>query len=204
MSPRPGVRLEYLVTLGLLAAGGVLGLIARSQPWGSADVASSFTVTSITVNGGDLAPLVSGAPFVALAAVVLVPAVRTVGRRIAGGVLAVLGVAMTVNVLVVSTSLADRVYRWIIRAPDVGEQVGTVSTSPAWAVVAVVSALLVLVAGVLVLLNGPRWPSMGARYERQASVGQPPGTTPATSDDSTPPSAAQAWDALDRGDDPTT
>lgn len=187
MTTPSAVRREYLLTLGLLAVGGVLGLVARSQTWGSAEVASSFNATSITVTGGDLAPLVSGAPLVALAAIVLVPAVRTVGRRIAGCVLAALGAAMMLNVLVVSTDLTDQVYRWIIRTPEIGEQVGPVTTAPSWPVLAVAGALCMVAAGVLVLLHGPRWPSMGRRYERPAS-NQP----------------VQAWDALDRGDDPTT
>jgi hypothetical protein len=46
---------------------------------------------------------------------------------------------------------------------------------------------LLAATGVLVAVRGPRWPALGARYEA-------PG----------PMSERDAWDALDRGEDPTT
>lgn len=200
----PSAKREYLAVLGLLAAGGGLGLVARAQSWGTAEVASSFTATSTTVSGADLAPLVSATPLVALAAVVLIPAVRRLGRRIAGGALALLGAATLVSVVVVGSDLEERTRRWITSVPDQSDSVQDLSTSPIWVVAAGVGAVLVLAVGVVVAFRGPRWPSMGVRYERpggrrRGSAGTAPG-----GNDGRVGSSAQAWDALDRGDDPTT
>lgn len=46
---------------------------------------------------------------------------------------------------------------------------------------------LLAAAGVLVAVRGPRWPALGAKYEAPAA-----------------PTDRDAWDALDRGEDPTT
>jgi membrane protease YdiL (CAAX protease family) len=54
-------------------------------------------------------------------------------------------------------------------------------------------AVAAVVAGGWIAVRGPRWPSMGRRYERTP---QPPPAERLTS--------RETWDALDRGDDPTT
>jgi hypothetical protein len=60
--------------------------------------------------------------------------------------------------------------------------------STAWPALTAAGGLLVLAGGVAAALRGHRWPGMGARYERAPkSAG---GTT-------------DAWNALDRGEDPT-
>ncbi|WP_129663207.1 Trp biosynthesis-associated membrane protein [Phytoactinopolyspora endophytica] len=185
-------RRAYISALLMLAAGGGLGLLASGRPWASAEVPSSFAVDSMDVSGNDLAPLVSAVPLVALAAVVLVPAVRSLGRRVAGAILAVLGAVMAVVSLVVSADVPGRAERWIASTPEHSGQVQQLSTSPAWALLTALAGLLVAVGGVLVAWRGPQWPSMGARYER-----------PDRKRRETPVSSAQTWDALDRGDDPT-
>lgn len=196
MSPAP--RREYLGSLVLLAAGGVLGLVAASRPWGSAEVSSSLSVTSTTVSGSDLVPLAPAVALVALAAVVAVPAVRRLGRRVVGAVLAVLGLVQAVLAALALTDLAGRVRDWFESSPDGPAPAGEITTSPAWAVAVVVAGLLVTAAGALVAVHGPGWPAMGARYERPAggeraekAAGRPAEGNRAT------------WDALDRGDDPT-
>ncbi|NDL55459.1 Trp biosynthesis-associated membrane protein [Phytoactinopolyspora mesophila] len=197
------LKREYLAALGLLAAGGVLGLVARGQTWGSAEVPSAFTVTVADVSGADLAPFVSAVPFVALAAVLLVPAVRRIGRRVAGAVLVILGAAAIVNAAVVGSDLSARTQRWIAGSADHSGSIEAVTTSAGWVIAAGLGAFAVVVAGLLVAVRGPVWPGMGSRYERPSkqSSGEPgpdrPGTESAVVD------AADTWDALDRGDDPT-
>lgn len=194
----PAARREYTGALLLLAAGGVLGLVAASRPWGTARLSSSLSVTSTTVSGSDLLPLVPAAALVALAAVVAVPAVRRVGRRIVGGVLAVLGVLQAVLAAVVLPDLGGRVRDWLAASPDDLGSAADVTTSPGWAVAVAVAGLLVAAAGALVTVHGPGWPSMGARYERTGSRPrrEPAARKPAEGNRAT-------WDALDRGDDPT-
>ncbi|WP_157987553.1 TIGR02234 family membrane protein [Jiangella endophytica] len=193
----PQVRREYLGALLLLAAGGVLGLVAASRPWGTGEQSSSLSVTSTTVSGSDLLPLAPAVALVALAAVVAVPAVRRVGRRIVGVVLAVLGAVQAVMAAVVLPDLSGRVSDWLATGPEAAGPVDSVSTSPVWPVAVVVAGLLVLLAGLLVAVRGPSWPSMGARYER--SGGRAPRRAPKPAEGN-----RATWDALDRGDDPTS
>ncbi|SED80593.1 TIGR02234 family membrane protein [Jiangella alba] len=193
----PSARREYAGALLLLAAGGVLGLVAASRPWGSGEQSSSLSVTSDTVSGSDLLPLAPAAALVALAAVVAVPALRRAGRRVVGGVLAVLGVVQAVMAVLVLPDLAGRVSDWLTTGPESAGPVDSVSTSPVWAVAVALAGLLVALAGLLVAVRGPSWPSMGSRYERTA--GRASRRAPAK-----PAEGNRAtWDALDRGDDPT-
>jgi hypothetical protein len=62
----------------------------------------------------------------------------------------------------------------------------------AWPVLCAIGGLAVAAAGAAALARGQRWPAMGARYERPAGRS---GERPAT--------PTGAWDALDRGEDPT-
>ena len=66
-----------------------------------------------------------------------------------------------------------------------------VQVHPWWPLV-VVFGLLAVGCGLLVVLRGRAWPSLGSKYERRESEGTAHQRTP-----------AQAWDALDRGLDPT-
>lgn len=194
----PSARREYLGALVLLAAGGVLGLVAASRSWGSAEVSSSLSVTSTTVSGSDLVPLAPAVALVALAAVVAVPAVRRLGRRIVGAVLAVLGAVQAVLAALALPDLAGRVRDWLESSPDGLGSAEQISTSPGWAVAVVVAGLLVTAAGALVAVRGPGWPAMGSRYERPGGPRrEKPAARPADGN-------RAAWDALDRGDDPTT
>ncbi|PZF84369.1 Trp biosynthesis-associated membrane protein [Jiangella anatolica] len=186
-------RREYLGALLLLAAGGVLGLVAAGRTWGTGAESSSLSVTETSVSGSDLLPLAPAVALVALAAVVAVPAVRRLGRRIVGGVLAVLGAAQAVMAVVVLPDLDGRVADWLAGSPESAGPVESVATTPLWPVAVALAGLLVALAGLLVALRGPSWPSMGARYER---AGRAARAKPAAGNRAT-------WDALDRGDDPT-
>lgn len=198
---RRAARREFLAVLLTLAAGGVLGLVAAGRPWGSVALHSSFAQTSASVSGNDLVPLASAVPLVALAAVILIPAVRGTGRRVVGAVLILLAAATAVATAAAAADLTGRIERWVVSTPDHGGAAGEISTTPAWPVTGVCASVVVLVVGVLVVLRGPRWPGMGSRYERPDSrrtAGQ--GGAGA---DGAAASPAEAWDALDRGDDPT-
>lgn len=181
-------RSEYFGTLLLLVAGGGLGLLASSRVWGSGMAASSLSPSVEEVTGNDLVPLASGVSLVALAAVVVVPAVRRLGRRIVGGVLILLGGGVAIATWMVAVSLDQRILDWIGSDPassGADSSVGEVSSSPLWAVALLVAGLLIWGAGVLVAVRGSSWPAMGVRYERPAARPR------------------DAWDALDRGDDPS-
>lgn len=184
---------QYLLTLATLAAAGVVGLTAASRTWGTAQLPSSSlsTVNATTVSGSDLVPLAPAASLVAMAAVVAVPAVRRVGRRVIGAVVAALGGVLMVTAAMAVRDLEGRIESWVTSSPGMPASVEDVSISPVWAFVQAGAGAMVLVAGLLVAVQGPSWPGMGSKYERR-----PAG-------DAAPSGNREAWDALDRGDDPT-
>lgn len=195
-------RREQALALVALAAGGALGFGAASRTWGTATLDSGLSDTRISVTGGDLLPLTTAISLVALAAVVAVPAVRRAGRRIIGGVLALLGAVQAVTAEVAVLRLDERVASWV--ASDAGESTGgsasEVATSPGWGLAVVAAGALILAAGLLAAVRGPSWPAMGARYERPDRAGEP-GSRAEPSEEA--PNARETWDALDRGHDPT-
>lgn len=192
-------RREYLGALAMLVAGGALGLAASSQTWGTAEVPSALTPEVVDVSGNDLVPLASGVSLVALAAVVAVPATRKIGRRLVGGALLLAGAGLTIVALVPAQALDDRVRDWAASDSSLEDPTATIrpdilSTSPQWPFALMLAGLLVWGAGVLVAVRGPSWPALSSRYDRPDRSGR--------SGDGAP--ARDTWDALDRGDDPTT
>jgi len=193
-------RRQYLATLLLLAAGGVLGFAAASRPWGSARMPSSLSqATEVTVSGSDLSPVAPALCLVALAAVVAIPAVRRTGRRVVGSILAVLGCGLVVVAGQALLDLDERVHTWVADSPGLTGTVDEVSVAPWWPVALAVAGIMILAAGVSTVVRGPSWPSMGARYERPGASGP----ERSAGSDEAAPDPRQAWDALDRGDDPT-
>jgi uncharacterized membrane protein (TIGR02234 family) len=77
-----------------------------------------------------------------------------------------------------------------------------VELSAGWPVVAVLAGGVGVAAGLLVALRGRRWSGMGRRYERPGADGAAaprPDARPRTDEER----ALAAWQALDRGEDPT-
>jgi uncharacterized membrane protein (TIGR02234 family) len=179
----------YLAVLGVLLVGAVLCLAGSGMSWGRAQRADLVT-NEVAVAGGDLVPVARAVGLLALAAVVAVHATRRWGRRLVGGLLGVAGVAVVAQTYIVASDLQQNVLRRL------EGQAGTelASVEPGWGgpVVMGVGGAAVAAAGVLLAVLGPRWPSMSPRYERRAA------TRPASGS-----SERAAWDALDRGEDPT-
>ena len=67
----------------------------------------------------------------------------------------------------------------------------------AWPYVSAAGGALILIAGILAVIYGAAWPSMGGRYERSGA----PRTRRAKAVD--PDRPEELWKALDRGEDPT-
>lgn len=110
-------------------------------------------------------------------------------RRVLGVLLGVLGLAVA----------AGGGYGLVA---DVG---GAVSRQ--WPALCLLGGLLAAVGGWWTAARGGDWPAMGARYERPARTA--PEAASAQSDPGGPPTplagrrTTEAWDALDRGEDPT-
>jgi|SRR5699024_10765188 len=199
MSQRRGM----LAIMVLLAGGAGLGLVAAARPWATVADPSSLAEATSEVSGGDLVAYATPVFLVALAAAPAAAVMRAVGRRIVGVVVAALGVALIVGCVRIAADLDGAARRWA----RVGDGVD-VTTAPAWPIGTAVVALVVVVASVLIVVHAPRWPGLSAKYER------PPGQQSRPDSSTTPPVDTKnnagkdgnrlAWDALDRGDDPTS
>jgi uncharacterized membrane protein (TIGR02234 family) len=181
-------RRELVIGLSLLVAGGVMGLVAMNLSWGEAYLGDG---TTLPVRGRDVAPLYLAPPLFALAASVAVVATRRAGRLLIGVTLAVMAIVGASLSIVAGIAMADRIRDW---APDAGYQTAGAAGGSSNMMWYPVACAVILLAGVFIAVLGPKWPSLGARYDR----------TPATGPLRRNPTARDAWDALDRGDDPTT
>ena len=134
--------------------------------------------TSGGIAGSQVAPVVAGMAVLGLAGVAGIVGSRGWIRRIIGALVLVAGVVVVIILapLVTASGLTSR-------APEGAEVVATQLRGP-W--LAVVGGALMALGGGLVVLRGHTWRALGRAYERP-SAGAP----------------KDAWDALDRGIDPT-
>jgi hypothetical protein len=201
--PRAAGRREA-VLLALLGA--VLIILACTRTWATVKVTGNLPgMSDLAVSGRRAAP--AGIP-VALAAaagaVVLLTSGRLVRAVVAAG-LAVAGALLTVSAVRATRDSSGAV------AKALRDSLGVYSTGPAarsssladgssvdislWPWVAAVGAVLIVAAGLLVLIRGWSWPGPSRRYERPD---QPVTAVPAKI------GPAGTWDALSRGEDPTS
>jgi len=169
--------------------GGVVVLLASGRQWARTTLTdvTGEGHSSLSVTGHVVAPALPalGIALLALAAAIL--AARGWMRRVVG-VVVVLLAGTTVGVAIaargdVSAALESR---------EVGAQGLTVHASAnGWWLVATLAGLVAVVAGVVTVFYGRRWSGLGAKYDGP--------TAPRPTKDP----AALAWEALDRGEDPT-
>lgn len=181
--------------LGAAAAGG-LALMAGGQRWASvtAERPAPLPPVEAVATGADLAPLVPAAGLVLLAAAVALFAVRGAARVVVGLLIGVAAGVLGWSGLRALTGGLDAA-----AVADAGglPRDSSVELSAGWPVVAVLAGGVGVAAGLLVVLRGRRWPGMGRRYERSAPT--PAAERPRTDEER----AQAAWQALDRGEDPT-
>ncbi|BCJ50996.1 hypothetical protein Asp14428_24710 [Actinoplanes sp. NBRC 14428] len=179
-----GRRLGVTVLCGVAGAG--LALFGVTRTW-AVEVTSRPGLPDLRTvrTGADVAPWVIGLALVALAGGGALFATRGVLRRVLGALLAVAGAGVT------AAAIAGRA----------GLHVGSAGAGGTlWPVVCAAGGLLIVAGGWLALRHGHEWPGMSARYERrprEATAADRP------VDDGRPVDNRAAWDALDRGDDPT-
>jgi uncharacterized membrane protein (TIGR02234 family) len=171
------------------AAGALLILLASGRQWAHTTLAGGIGggPAALSATGHNVAPSLPalGIALLALSAAIL--AAKGLMRRIVGVVVvfvaaAVVGVGITARGDV-SSALEHR---------EVGVQGLAVHASAnAWWLVATVGGLIAVVAGVLTVLRAEQWSALGAKYDA-------PSAPKPTKDP-----AVLAWDALDRGEDPT-
>ncbi|MDP9792021.1 hypothetical protein J2S43_000533 [Catenuloplanes nepalensis] len=172
---RTGARRAFTLALLLCAAGAGLALYAVTRVWlvEVTERAAPLPPSSTERTGSDLLVWLQPLAVVSLAGAGALIATRGPVRRAIGGLLAVLGLAIGIGA-----------------ATQLGAGL--------WPALTLLGGVAVAVAGGWTAARGADWPSLGARYERPAPVGDEP--PPAVN---APRGTRQAWDALDRGEDPT-
>jgi uncharacterized membrane protein (TIGR02234 family) len=175
--------------LGIAVTGcvlsGAVALFAVGRVWlhfnvprtGLADLPSAATGHGIADPVGTLA-------LVVLAGVVVFPATRGLGRRIAGVVIALAGLGIGYTALLAIVQTTNR-----LDASDAGSY--TDGRVTAWPSIALVAGVVAMATGVFAAIASGRWPAMGRRYESAGSAKRGPATE------------TSLWDRLDEGDDPT-
>ncbi|MET7393261.1 Trp biosynthesis-associated membrane protein [Dactylosporangium sp. NPDC005572] len=171
-------RRGLTVTALACAAGAALVLLAATRGWQEivTERVAPLPPETVRRTGTDLAPWLPALGAVALAGAGALLATRGAARLVVGGLLTVAGAGTVVAALL---TLGDGV-------------------TVAWPVLSALGGLVVAAAGVVTVRFGRSWPAMGARYERPERPRTPDG------EPRRPASQAELWDALDRGEDPTT
>jgi hypothetical protein len=186
-------ELAYAVLICLAGAG--LALFAATRTWTVEVSAQPAPLPALRTarTGGSLLPWLPPLAVVGLAGTGALIATRGAGRRVIGVLLVVLGAGL----------VAGGGYG----VPDAA------GARVAWPVLCALGGLPLGAGGVITLLRGHRWPGMSARYERAAhprATQDPAGQASDRSAAGVPPkdtgggsvTSTQAWDALDRGEDP--
>ena len=180
---RPRFRDSLVVAVLLCLAGAGLLLLATSRSWLAVTSAAvpPLPARTVTVHGSTLAPGARALALLGLTGVAALPATRSWGRLVVGGLLAVAGAVAAVLVLRV---LADP--RAAVDAADV-HLTGPLPGLGGWPYAGLVGAVLLLAAGALTVARGRTWSALGSSYDAPTAA----------------PKEPSAWDALDRGVDPT-
>jgi uncharacterized membrane protein (TIGR02234 family) len=190
----PGRRFPRSAGLsaGALALGVVVVLLSSSPVW--LRVTLKVGAGHIKLTGANAAGAAVPLALVAAAALIAIALVRNWVRR----VLAVLAAAAGVGVLVAAVRVLanpDSVARGNSKVSGAGEVASVhVAVAP---YLGVLGSLVIIIGAVAIALTCGRWPAPGRRYERDTAPTGTPTDAPAgrPTDD---------WDALERGEDPTT
>ena len=182
MTSRSELRLAVL--LDLVGAGLVLLAAGRGWVVVTEPARPPLPTRVLRLTGGELTAL---RPLAALglAGVVALAATRSLGRVLVGVVLAAAGVGAVIGTVRLlgdpqAAAARDRTVT------------GVVETT-AWPSAALVGGMLLALAGLLVAVRGRRWAALSGRYEAPAAQAERPPARPEVA----------AWEALDRGEDPT-
>jgi len=214
------MRREYALVLLLGAVGAGLVVLASRQAWAQAIFTPPrpLPVQDIPVTGQQLVPLASALALAGLACLAAVIATGSWVRRVAGGLLVVLGAGAAVAAAagvsastVLATARADAAAgalggsttsgaslggaaRGVVIAGSAGQ---AVMTGASWRATAVCGAAAIAVAGLATIWRGVRWPVMSARFNRPGQQSDHPQRR------ARPADSATMWESLNRDVDPT-
>lgn len=192
-----GSRRSLGAGLLLGAAGATVVLLASGQKWAEGTAAVGGGTLPLTADGQDVTGLPAALAVVGLAALVAVFAVRGGGRTIVAGLLALSGLGAGLSSYAGASDSAALDEKAARTTGNTSATIDALSHT-AWPYVTAVGGLLILLAGLLALRYGSRWPAMSGRYERDGTP-RPRKAAPAPD----PDRPEDLWKALDRGEDPT-
>lgn len=208
-SGRSRARRELTLALVLCAAGAAMVLASATRGWVSVDVAraSPLPAVAFTETGRDVEPLVAALGVVGLAGVVGLLATRRTGRLVLGALLAVAGVAVVLRAL---AHLAAPSRDHALALLDAHGPVVSVRSDGAvsahvhvlWPAATAGGGLLLCAGGLATVLRARSWPGMSSRYDPPAPRRAP--DNPSREAAARAASSQDLWDALDRGEDPTS
>lgn len=191
-----GSRRSLAAALLLGAAGATVVLLAAGRVWAEGTASVGGGTVALEAKGGDVTGVPTALAVVGLAALVAVFAARRAGRLLVSALLALSGAGASAAALLGASDTAALDEKAARTTGDAAATVGAL-THTAWPYVTAAGGLLILLAGVLALRYGKRWPTMSGRYERD---GTPRPRRAAAVDPDRP---EDLWKALDRGEDPT-
>lgn len=173
-------RRELTTAVVVCAFGALVALLTASRTWRVVAAKGVVPLPGDDVTGGELLPWLPAVALVGLAGAGALLATRGVTRVVVGGLLAVAGLPLVgAGAYGAATATGGRLVFPVLLG---------------------LGGLLIGYAGVRALRRGMSWPALGSRYERPATteeVEYVERSGPSRSD-------VAMWDALDRGEDPTT
>ncbi|SIN74241.1 trp region conserved hypothetical membrane protein [Agromyces cerinus subsp. cerinus] len=189
--------------------GAGLVLLSWSQTWFDLLIEASATGGTgepIAVTGSIASPALAALGLAGLALVAAL-AIAGPGIRFVLGVLEVLlggcvllAASLSLSDPVASVSRAVTDATGVAGAAPTAELVASV-TATVWPVLAIIGGALLVLAGLVVLLTGARWPASSRRYSDSRMAAD--GTAAAAAERPASDRAIDDWDGLSRGDDPT-
>lgn len=195
-TPVDSSRRSLAAALFLGAVGATVVLLASGRIWAEGTAAVGGGTVPLDADGSDVTGVPTALAIVGLAALVAVFAVRRAGRLLVSALLALSGAGAA---LAAFLGASDSAALGAKAARTTGDTAATVDalSHTVWPYVTVAGSLLILLAGLLALRYGKRWPAMSGRYERDGTPR--PRKAPVVD----PDRPEDLWKALDRGEDPT-
>ncbi|MEW1827595.1 MULTISPECIES: TIGR02234 family membrane protein [unclassified Streptomyces] len=194
--PARAGRRSLAVALLSGALGAAVALLATRQRWSMGTATVAGDAFPLSAKGSDVTGVPAALAIVGLAALVAVFAVRRTGRFAVSALLALSGAGIVAAALLGATDSSALDDKAAQASGDTSSVVHAFDHT-AWPYVAAVGGGLILLAGLLALLYGRRWPAMSGRYERNGTPR--PRRAPVVD----PDRPEDIWKALDRGEDPT-
>jgi hypothetical protein len=173
-----------IAVVGCVLSGGV-ALLAVGRVWlhytvprdGLANLRTAATGHAVAAAAATLA-------LVVLAGVVVLPATKGLGRRVAGVLIALAGLVIGYLAVLTIAFTTDE-----LDVPEASTYIDGRAT--AWPWITLVAAAVAVGTGVFAAVASGGWPAMGRRYQSEGAAKRGPATE------------TSIWDRLDEGDDPT-